>query len=317
VNTRVVSPSSFFPARLDAATPESVRSFRKRCIAKGYKPIPVRSQSKQPVGKQWQQGAQEDQLLIVEAKSLNTGILAAGLRCFDIDVDDERTAGLIGKLIRQRFPGAIVRRRRNSPRVLIVVCAAAGQPGKRLKKGDHGKLEVLGAGQQFVAHGTHPSGATYEWENGQGPDTVPIHQLPAATEEQVNELLNECAPMLGPLNSNSGVADIRKSTPGLISDTALPLDFGKLSDVFKGIPFENDLAAGIQRHDWFSELQPEAKADLVQTCLNMLDNRSTDLRDTGCACCSLLPMPNDSRAGSRPEGFAIKGNMRETLPGRR
>ena len=198
---------------------DAIRSFRKRCIENGYKPIPVRSQSKQPVGKQWQQGASEERLLAVEPKALNTGILAAGLQCFDVDVDDPHVADLIEKLIRERFPGATVRRRVIHQGLMIVARAAGGEPGKRSRAGHHGKLEVLGTGQQFVAHGEHPSGASYEWENSRGPDTVPVKQLPAATEQQVDDLLNECAFLLGSLNSTSGAADIGKSTPGLASPT--------------------------------------------------------------------------------------------------
>ena len=78
-------------------------------------------------------------------------------------------------------------------------------------------------------------------------------------------------------------------------DTALPPRFGKLSDVFKDIPFDNDLAAGIQRHDWFS--RPTAggeggsRAGLSQHAGQPLRRTHATL---GCACCSLLPMPNDS-----------------------
>jgi AAA domain/Bifunctional DNA primase/polymerase, N-terminal/Primase C terminal 2 (PriCT-2) len=255
---------------------DAIRSFRKRCIEHGYKPIPVRSQSKQPFGKQWQQGVQEDQLLIVEARALNTGILAAGLRCFDVDVDDRHVADLVERRIRQRYPTAIVRRRANSPRVTIVTRAAKDQPGKRSVGGPTSKLEVLGVGQQFVAHGVHPSGDTYEWESGRGPDTVPINHLPAATEEQVNELLNECAPLLGSPNSAGGPAAISN---GFDQPLAMP-EFGKPSDLFNGLPIENDLAAGIERNNWFSSLQAEKKADLVQACLNRLDNRTADPRDT-------------------------------------
>ena len=67
----------------------AIRNFRKRCIENGYNPIPVRSQSKQPFGKKWQQGAPKEELLAVEPKALNTGILTAGLRCFDVDVEDQ------------------------------------------------------------------------------------------------------------------------------------------------------------------------------------------------------------------------------------
>ena len=245
----------------------------------------VRSGLKMPVGKKWEQGEAKEQLLAIETGALNSGILAAGLRCFDVDVDNPEIAGSVEKLIRKRFPKAIVRRRGNSPRVMIVARAAEGRPGKRSIAGSHGKLEVLGAGQQFVAHGNHPSGAKYEWENGRGPDTVSVDQLPAATEQQVDDLLIECACLLGSVSPAPAPAASRnvfeQQRAGRIPHgTALRAEFGKLSDVFKDITLKNDLAAGIQRHDWFDCLHPREKADLVRTCFNMLDNRFADPRDT-------------------------------------
>ena len=285
--------------------PAAVIEFRKRGIKNGYRPIPVRSQSKQPVGKQWQQGAPEEQLLDINPKALNTGILTAGLRCFDVDVDDAATAGLIEKLIRQRLPSAIVRRRGNSPRVMIVARAAEGEPGKRSKNGHHGKVEVLGAGQQFVAHGTHPSGATYDWENGRGPDVVPIEQLPAATEQQINDVLNECAPILGTLNSTCGAADVRKSRTDLIvSDTALPSENSLMFS--KASPSRTTWqrgSNGMTGSAALSRRRRRISCGPVSTCW------TTALRThaiLGCACCSLLPMPSGSdvqtHAASRESG---------------
>ena len=56
-----------------------------------------------------------------------------------------------------------MRTRANSPRCLIIYRAAEGKPPKRKLTGKLGKIEVLGAGQQFVAFGIHLSGATLEW----------------------------------------------------------------------------------------------------------------------------------------------------------
>ena len=111
MNTRIVPNGSPRSAHLDDATLESVRAFRRRCIDNGHRAVRVRSGLKMPVGKQWEQGEAKEQLLAIETGALNSGILAAGLRCFDVDVDDPAIADSIEKLIRQRLPDAIVRRR--------------------------------------------------------------------------------------------------------------------------------------------------------------------------------------------------------------
>ena len=79
-------------------------------------PSAVHSQSKRPVARQWERGEADEKVLAVHPSGLNTGILAAGLRCFDVDVDDPHVVDLIENRIRQRYPNAIVRRRANSPR---------------------------------------------------------------------------------------------------------------------------------------------------------------------------------------------------------
>jgi hypothetical protein len=185
---------------------QSVRDFRDPASANGYRLVPVRTGSKQPAGKDWQHGADTERLRNVTEDELNTGILAAGLRCLDVDVDDLQIAAAIKTKIVAHFPGAIIRGRANSPRFAAVVRAAEGEPGKGSVAGQHGQLEVLGAGQQFVSHGTHSSGVLIEWENGRGPHTVPRDQLPAVTEGQITTLLNECAALLGSTRSVTGAA---------------------------------------------------------------------------------------------------------------
>jgi Bifunctional DNA primase/polymerase, N-terminal len=135
---------------------DRVREFRKKAIDNGYSLVPVRTGSKQPLGKQWQHGETEDRLLAVEEHALNTGILTAGLRCIDVDVDNPDVVREIVAAASRHFPTrALVRRRSNSRRLAVIYSAADGQPGKQSIAGAHGKIEVLGDGQQIVADGTH------------------------------------------------------------------------------------------------------------------------------------------------------------------
>jgi hypothetical protein len=252
-------------------SPQSARDFRDPASSNGYRLVPVRTGSKQPAGKDWQHGADTERLRNVTKDELNTGILTAGLRCLDVDVDDPQIAAAIKTKILAHFPGAIIRGRANSSRFAAVVRAAAGQPGKRSVPGQHGQLEVLGIGQQFVAHGTHSSGASIEWENGRGPDTVPRDQLPAVTEDQVTTLLNECETLLGSTSSATG--------PRAASNI-FEQPFAPPSTLFNSAaPVKNDLGDGIKALDWFDQLGPQEKSTLVGACLNAIDNRAADPRE--------------------------------------
>jgi hypothetical protein len=252
-------------------SPQSARDFRDPASANGYRLVPVRTGSKQPSCKDWQHGADTERLRNVTNDELNTGILAAGLRCLDVDVDDPQIAAAIKTKIVAHFPGAIIRGRANSPRFAVVVRAAEGEPGKRSVPGQHGKLEVLGAGQQFVAHGTHSSGASIEWENGRGPHTVPLDQLPAMTEEQITTLLNQCAALLGSTSSATGPA-----APTNVFEFPLPPPSIVTNHT---APVENTLGAGIESVKWFDGLNAYEKSTLVRACLDAIDNRTVDPRE--------------------------------------
>src|SRR5215510_10586986 len=134
MNVRVSPPE---PAEL---LPDDVRMFRKRAVENGYRLVRVRSQSKAPLPRDWQHGDQNELLLDVHPASLNTGLLLAGLRCFDCDVDDPSLANEIAEAMRPHLPGgALHRRRAGSPRVALIFRAADGQPGKRVASGPKGK----------------------------------------------------------------------------------------------------------------------------------------------------------------------------------
>lgn len=93
------------------------------------------------------------------------------VRAIDVDVNDVALAGRIRAFIADRvsLPG---RRRSNSAKFLLAF-ECEGDYTKRKFKAEHGIVEFLATGQQFVAVGTHPSGARYEWEGGL-PDEFPV-----------------------------------------------------------------------------------------------------------------------------------------------
>jgi putative DNA primase/helicase len=72
-----------------------------------------------------------------------------------------------------------VRGRANSGKRLLAFRLAADFP-KRVIKTPHGNIELLSTGQQFVACGTHKSGARYEWAGG-----LPA-ELPTLSMEEVD-----------------------------------------------------------------------------------------------------------------------------------
>jgi len=190
---------------------EAVRVLRANLWRQGFRPVavcnpddPGNSPGKRPVGHAWQERARRDPpeaaALAPSASALNTGILCDRLRAVDVDCEREDIVAEICRRAEARFGVGLTRSRANSARVLLLFRAAAvtgPMPGKRSLQGAHGAVEVLGKGQQFVAFGVHHSGAVLEWEP-LGPDMLPVHALPAITEDQLTAFLAEdVAPLIG------------------------------------------------------------------------------------------------------------------------
>ena len=265
-------------------SPDEVRVFRERMTENGYLGIRVRTSSKQPYAHNWQRGESPEALSDVQPEAVNTGLVLAGFRCIDCDIDDPHLAREIVRAVRLHLPpGALIRRRANSPRLALLYRAAEGQPPKRVAKGPKGKVEILGLGQQVVVHGQHPSGAAISWRNGRGPDTVPLDEVPAVSEQQITAFLNACTPLLGASipEPEMNATPLRGASvfDFILPGSALPPEFGKPPNSFKGVPVENDLAAGIESPNWFSVLTSQEKSAVVQACLGVLDNATSDPRE--------------------------------------
>ena len=251
---------------------KTVHQFRRDALTNGYKLVRVHTSSKAPVAVGWTEGESEQGLLNVTAEAANTGLVLTGLRAVDVDVDDADIAPLI-ELNAARYlpPGAIVRLRDGSPRMALIYRAAEGQPRKRRIFGTNGAVEVLGAGQQIVIAGLHPSGSTFTWRGNRSPATVPVDQLPAVTEDQIETFLQHCSKLLlGPPMSS----DVPSTPSRHMVDPALfpPRPAGN-----DNIP--NACAAGIERPEWFERLPSAEKTALVGACLDAIDNTASDPRD--------------------------------------
>jgi hypothetical protein len=154
--------------------------------------------------------------------------------------------------------------------------AAEGQPTKRHIQGCNGKIEVLGAGQQAVVHGLHPEGAALTWDCGRGPDTVKRDDLPAISEAEIENFLGQCVPLLA-----AGSTLTTSSCPYPEGNLLDPAFAASSTTIPKLAPIQgkNDLAAGIESPNWFSELSSSEKSAVIKASLNQIDNRTCDPRE--------------------------------------
>jgi hypothetical protein len=184
----------------------SVQALRIALWASGFRPVPVLTDTKVPLGysppgtvnyvklaagasppPSWPDLARTDPPWCVThpavEEATNTGILCDGLRPFDLD--DPVSAEECCRAILDILGQAPIRTRLGSPRCLLLYRAAEGSPRYRETCR---KVEVLGHGWQFVAFGRHPCGADLEWS----PPIGRHADLVAVTEDQVSDALAAC-----------------------------------------------------------------------------------------------------------------------------
>lgn len=125
--------------------------------------------------------------------SVRTGQLSH-VYAIDCDITDATVAQRVEELVRSVAGPLAVRGRANSAKMLIPL-EVAGAYKKRVIETVHGRIEVLGDGQQFVACGIHASGARYEWR-GDVQDGLPV-RLPILTPEAFEGLCGRLAAEFG------------------------------------------------------------------------------------------------------------------------
>jgi hypothetical protein len=88
------------------------------------------------------------------------------VRALDIDVPDRVQAQRIATYVVAFLEHSLPLRHRDNSGKCLLAFRVGGELPKRTLKVDGGMIEFLGNGQQFIAAGTHPSGARYEWSFG-------------------------------------------------------------------------------------------------------------------------------------------------------
>lgn len=140
------------------------------------------------------------------------------VRALDIDVADELVVAEITSFIQARLGHLVLpmRKRSNSGKCLLAF-TLPGELPKRKMVVEGGIIEFLATGQQFVAVGTHPSGARYEWVGG-----LPL-EFPAIGEDCFEDLWAALAERFAVGEVATGSVSMRKrgehiQVPDLVAD---------------------------------------------------------------------------------------------------
>lgn len=187
----------------------------------------------------------------------SVGVRAARFPAIDIDCTDEALAKIITQHAIATLGPAPMRIGRAPKRLLIY---RAIEPFGRLrlwiKRGaeDH-LVEVLGDGQQYLVHGTHPgTHRPYTWHADHGLDMAALEsvdQLTPLTLEQANAFLDSLADVLDAVGVGQMTREgdgKRTSTPAAAQHELAAPSLDILRDAVRRIPNDNTLFPA--RHDY-------------------------------------------------------------------
>jgi hypothetical protein len=110
----------------------------------------------------------------------NIGLKADRFPGLDLDVDHPTLAKVVLKVAQDTLGAAPIRTGRE-PRLLLVYRAeepVGKMAGSILYQGEEHGVELLGAGQQYLVHGLHPTGVTYGFQDRPlwkwNPEDIPV-----------------------------------------------------------------------------------------------------------------------------------------------
>ena len=183
-------------------------------------------------------------------------IQARRVRAIDVDVDDSALAAQIEATIGV-FMGTSPRRGRANSTKFLVGFSLPGAYTKRVIETRAGRIEFLADGQQFIAHGTHPSGARYEWTNSAIGFAA---REPANFEALWAALQAYAAPNAAPSANGAPVSDLVKNARKLDDTWFEPLsDDQKIAEV-RAIAATWSVQQATHRDPWFKCIRSIADA---------------------------------------------------------
>ena len=138
------------------------------------------------------------------------------VRALDCDINNDFLAkDIYNEINKTLHPLLLPLRRRDGASKFLLAFSLPGEYAKRTIRTDDGIIEFLATGQQFVACGTHPSGARYEWVGGL-PDEIP--ELQPDVFEKLWSRLVECFAVDGSETRAAGVSKQTKLTEATSND---------------------------------------------------------------------------------------------------
>lgn len=180
------------------------------------------------------------------------------VRAFDIDIGDPVHAQAVQDMVELAL-GELPCRSRNNTGKRLLAFSMPGDFTKRILRTEHGAVEFLATGQQFIAVGTHTSGATYEWQGGL-PAEIP-EVTPAEFEVVWSALVEALALPDGDVRTRNGVApiaartrdDVRDPVVAFLQDNGWVKEWGRDGLVHVTCPWEDQHSSdsGPTSTSWF------------------------------------------------------------------
>lgn len=174
-----------------------LNEFGPKLIENDYLVVPIAKGQKFPSIKGWQVArlTADDCGLYGEAGiGFLCGVGPYPLRAIDVDCLNEGLVTAFTDWVQAKFDITLIRVGR-APKTLLVYRAEKENVKKKTSAMYENKqrLEVLGAGQQFVGFGIHPvTNQPYRWEGLLGdPFNTPARKLTVITESQIDDIINQ------------------------------------------------------------------------------------------------------------------------------
>jgi hypothetical protein len=230
-----IAPECLLPVVSDPTVPVAEASALAKTGARGKVPSKIANGVVWGIGK-WTELESTPAMIAAWRVQPAYGICVRtghGVEALDCDITDEQLAQRVEAFITARYPGCAVRYRTNSSKFLVPLRVAGDGTQKCVLKTEHGNIEWLATGQQFIAEGTHSSGARIEWRNT---------ELPALTRVEVEQLLAE-------LQAEFGVAPEVKQEAAREGSGGNGLPAGEARAI-------DPIARFLDAHDWVLDSKP-------------------------------------------------------------
>lgn len=210
-------------------------------IKKGFRIVPILPNDKRPNAENWVNNT----FTGLEPQYAEYG---CGIKCgqgdypvaaIDLDIYDKDIFKELYKYVISKISGLSLERVGLPPKKIIVVRTETPLRKKQTKAykldGKSNKVEILGAGNQFVAYGIHPATKKpYKWlDIFGGPLELDVRQLAIVSETVLNDIISKSAEILDRHLGKPVVYDVAGTVPPQIpeSPTAdyIPLTIGDVT----------------------------------------------------------------------------------------